>query len=76
MDHQFRIQMRRNRHAPCIGDGGGLAQIGQATAHDIGLQDRNFRVLEKRLQIKPGEMAFAANNPRVQRVGDAEIANQ
>lgn len=44
---QFGKQMRRDRHAPGVGDGRDLAQFGQAAAHRIGLQDRQARILEE-----------------------------
>ena len=73
VDVELGKEMRRDRHAPGVGDGGDLTQVGEAAAHRIGLQNRQQRVLEERLEVEPGEMRLAADDPEIERRGDPQI---
>ena len=76
LDVEFGEQMRRDRHAPGVGDGGDLAQFGEAAAHRIGLQDRQPRIFEERLEVEAGEMRLAADDAQIERLGDPQIAGE
>ena len=66
---EFRKQVRRDGHVPGVGDRCDLAQFGQPAAHWIGLQDRQPRIFEKRLEVKAREMRLAADDAQIERLG-------
>jgi len=75
--HRLVEEMRRELDAPRLGGGGDLAQLGEAAAHRVGLQDRyRVRRLEERPQVLPGEVALAAHDARLERGGDPLVARE
>jgi hypothetical protein len=54
--------MRRNGNAPGVGKHRDLAQIRQAAAHRVGLQDRQTGIEKERPQTVAREMGLAADS--------------
>ena len=74
VDHQFGVEVRGDGHAPGAGKRRDLAELRQSAPDDVRLEDRDPRMLEEGAQIVTGEVALAADHPRVERLGDAEAA--
>ena len=74
MDSEFVEQVWRDLDAPGLGNRRDLAHFRQSAALVVRLQNRRGRRLEERPQVVTGKVAFAADDPGLERCGDTLVA--